>query len=70
MSISDVQKVLQNLLREKVSVRHLEAMLETLADVGRQQGSWLPDRDGASEAGNCDFPGLTGRAGRLARADA
>lgn len=35
MSISDVQKVLQNLLREKVSVRHLEAILETLADVGR-----------------------------------
>jgi flagellar biosynthesis protein FlhA len=35
LSISDVQKILQNLLREKVSVRHLEAILETLADVGR-----------------------------------
>jgi len=31
-----VQKVLQNLLREKVSIRHMEAILETLADAGRQ----------------------------------
>lgn len=35
LSVGDVQKVLQNLLREKVSVRHTEAILETLADVGR-----------------------------------
>jgi flagellar biosynthesis protein FlhA len=35
MSVSDVQKVLQNLLKEKVSIRHLEAILETLVDVGR-----------------------------------
>jgi flagellar biosynthesis protein FlhA len=35
LSISDVQKVLQNLLREKISIRHLEAVLETLADAGR-----------------------------------
>jgi len=35
LSSSDVQKVLQNLLREKVSVRHIEAILETLADAGR-----------------------------------
>jgi flagellar biosynthesis protein FlhA len=35
LSISDVQKVLQNLLREKVSIRHLEAILETLVDAGR-----------------------------------
>jgi flagellar biosynthesis protein FlhA len=34
--VSDVQKVLQNLLREKVSIRHIEAILETLADAGRQ----------------------------------
>lgn len=32
---SDVQRVLQNLLREKVSIRNLEAILETLADAGR-----------------------------------
>lgn len=36
LSISDIQKVLQNLLREKVSIRHMEAILETLADAGRQ----------------------------------
>jgi len=35
LSASDVQKVLQNLLREKVSIRHIEAILETLADAGR-----------------------------------
>jgi flagellar biosynthesis protein FlhA len=35
VSVSDIQKILQNLLREKVSVRHLEAILETLADAGR-----------------------------------
>lgn len=35
LSASDVQKVLQNLLREKVSIRHIEAVLETLADAGR-----------------------------------
>ena len=35
LSVSDIQKVLQNLLREKVSIRHIEAILETLADSGR-----------------------------------
>ena len=35
LSSSDVQNVLQNLLREKVSIRHIEAILETLADAGR-----------------------------------
>ncbi|MDM0122181.1 flagellar biosynthesis protein FlhA [Variovorax arabinosiphilus] len=35
LSSSDVQKVLQNLLREKVSIRNVEAILETLADAGR-----------------------------------
>ncbi|HSV47315.1 MAG TPA: flagellar biosynthesis protein FlhA [Ramlibacter sp.] len=35
LSVSDVQKVLQNLLREKVSIRHMDAILETLADGGR-----------------------------------
>jgi flagellar biosynthesis protein FlhA len=34
LSLGDVQKVLQNLLREKVSIRHIEAILETLADAG------------------------------------
>ena len=35
LSVVDIQKVLQNLLREKVSLRHAEAIVETLADVGR-----------------------------------
>ncbi|MCE3270979.1 MAG: flagellar biosynthesis protein FlhA [Ramlibacter sp.] len=35
LSVGDVQKVLQNLLREKVSIRHIEAILETLADAAR-----------------------------------
>ena len=32
LSISDVQRVLQNLLKEKVSIRNLDAIIETLAD--------------------------------------
>jgi flagellar biosynthesis protein FlhA len=36
MTVGDVQKVLQNLLREKVSIRNIEAVIETLADAGRQ----------------------------------
>ena len=35
LSVSDVQKVLQNLLREKVSIRNLEVILEVLVDTGR-----------------------------------
>lgn len=35
LSVTDVQRVLQGLLREKVSIRHIEAILETLADAGR-----------------------------------
>ncbi|QJD99470.1 flagellar biosynthesis protein FlhA [Massilia forsythiae] len=35
LSVGDVQKVLQNLLKEKVSIRHLELIVETLVDAGR-----------------------------------
>lgn len=35
LAISDVQKVLQALLREKVSIRNIEAVVETLVDAGR-----------------------------------
>jgi flagellar biosynthesis protein FlhA len=35
LAVSDVQKVLQNLLKEKISIRNLEVILETLVDVGR-----------------------------------
>ncbi len=36
LSITDIQKVLQNLLQEKVSIRNLAAILEVLGDVGRR----------------------------------
>ena len=32
LSVGDIQKVLQNLLREKVSIRNLEAVVEAIAD--------------------------------------
>ncbi len=35
LSVSEVQKVLQNLLHEKVPIRHLELVLEVLVDSGR-----------------------------------
>jgi len=35
LTVSDVQRVLQGLLKEKVSIRNIEAILETLADIGR-----------------------------------
>ncbi|RMH94072.1 flagellar type III secretion system protein FlhA [Lysobacter pythonis] len=35
LSYSEVQRVLQLLLREQVSIRHIEAILEVLVDVGR-----------------------------------
>ncbi|MHC4870214.1 MAG: flagellar biosynthesis protein FlhA [Planctomycetota bacterium] len=36
LSIADVQKVLQNLLRERISIRNLEAILEVLGDYARR----------------------------------
>ncbi len=36
LSIADVQKVLQGLLRERVSIRNLPTILEVLGDVGRR----------------------------------
>ncbi len=35
MTVSDVQRVLQNLLAEDVSVRNIDQIVETLVDVGR-----------------------------------
>src|SRR5690606_32761637 len=34
LSLGEIQKVLQNLLRERVSIRNLETILEVLADFG------------------------------------
>jgi flagellar biosynthesis protein FlhA len=39
LTLGEVQKVLQNLLREKVSIRNLDAILEVLADAGRANKS-------------------------------
>ncbi len=36
LSLTDIQKVLQNLLQEKISIRNLAAILEVLGDVGRR----------------------------------
>jgi flagellar biosynthesis protein FlhA len=46
LAVTDVQRVLQSLLREKVSIRHIEAILETLADAGRasKDVSYLTER--------------------------
>jgi flagellar biosynthesis protein FlhA len=35
LAITDVQKVLQNLLREKVSIRNMNTILEVLVDTGK-----------------------------------
>jgi len=35
LAVSDVQKVLQNLLREHVTIRNIEGIVETLVDAGR-----------------------------------
>ncbi len=37
LAISDVQHVLQGLLTENVSIRHIDLIIETLADVGRHE---------------------------------
>jgi flagellar biosynthesis protein FlhA len=46
LTLGEVQKVLQNLLREGVSIRHLVVILEHLADLGRS----VKDADALSEA--------------------
>ncbi|MCR5613420.1 flagellar biosynthesis protein FlhA [Treponema sp.] len=38
---SQIQKVLQNLLREQVSIRNIDRILETLADYGPQINTWI-----------------------------
>ncbi len=37
MSVSDVQRILQNLLRERVSIANLDLIMETLVDAARQE---------------------------------
>ncbi len=37
MAVSDVQRILQNLLRERVSIANLDLIVETLVDIGRTE---------------------------------
>ena len=37
MTASDIQRVLQNLLQEKVSIANIDLILENLVDIGRQE---------------------------------
>ncbi len=67
LSLGEIQKVLQNLLKEKVSIRNLEAILEVLADAGRQN----KDAEALTESvrqrlGTAICQGLAGRGGELA----
>ncbi|WP_420997936.1 flagellar biosynthesis protein FlhA [Cupriavidus sp. 30B13] len=66
LSLGDVQKVMQNLLREKVSIRHIEAILETLADVGRTTKDSLALTEAVRQRlGHAICQALVGDAGAL-----
>lgn len=66
LAITDIQRVLQGLLREKVSIRHIEAILETLADAGRasKDTGFLVERV-RQRLGHAICQGLIGEAGAL-----
>jgi flagellar biosynthesis protein FlhA len=66
LSVSDIQRVLQNLLREKVSIRNLEAILETLADAGRRSKDTIELTEIVRHRlGHAICQGLLGEAGAL-----
>lgn len=66
LSVGDVQKVLQHLLREKVSIRHIEAILETLADAGRATKDTLALTEAVRQRlGPAICQALVGEAGAL-----
>ena len=50
LSLGEVQKVLQNLLREKVSIRDMESILEALADRARSTKESEPLTEAARQA--------------------
>ena len=66
LSVTDVQRVLQSLLREKVSIRHIEAILETLADAGRasKDTGYLAERV-RQRLGHAICQGLVGESNAL-----
>ena len=66
LSVGDVQKVMQALLREKVGIRHLEAILETLSDAGRSSKDILQLTESVRQRlGQAICQGLLGEAGTL-----
>jgi flagellar biosynthesis protein FlhA len=66
LSVTDVQRVLHGLLQEKVSIRHVEAILETLADAGRvsKDAGYLVERV-RQRLSHAICQGLLGEAGAL-----
>jgi flagellar biosynthesis protein FlhA len=50
LSLGDVQKVLHNLLKERVPIRNLELILEALADFGRRTKDPIPLTEHARQA--------------------
>jgi flagellar biosynthesis protein FlhA len=66
LSVGDVQRVLQNLLREKVSIRHMEAIVETLVDAARHsKDSGLLTEAVRQRLGGAICQGLLGDAASL-----
>jgi len=66
LSLSDVQKVLQGLLREKVAIRNIEAIVETLIDAGRtsKDAAFLVEA-ARRRLGHAICQGLVGESGAL-----
>ena len=70
LGIGEIQKVLQGLLAERVSVRNMVAILETLADYGDcHEGHRVPHREGAPGPRTADLPAVLRRKEGPAGAD-
>jgi flagellar biosynthesis protein FlhA len=68
LNLGEVQKVLQSLLRERVSIRNLEVILETLADYGpRTRDVELLTEYSRHALGAAGLRGVRRRAKRVAR---
>ena len=67
LTLSEIQKVLQNLLREKVSIRQLDIILEVLVDAGRQtKDAEILTELARQKLGGIICQSLVGKAGDLA----
>ena len=63
VSLGDVQRVLRQLLRERVPIRDLATILEAMADAAAgDQGSRRHHRGGARRHGPRDLPAVSERA--------